>query len=232
MSGQRACAGRRASFGPRADARPALGGMAGDVTHVVARLFRQLAALGHPVLHPPGTRVVCRGGETDVAELTEQLTEEFGRHRQRMQRIERIFQAVRARHARHELRDALRAGRAHHVGFEAALLLDQVGKERHRQVVLGRHRGGVTAQRIAAGRVSCGVRRRHDDRLGDRLARQVTVLTVEPHGVERRTRQRVPAMADAIGKRGLGRCKRGGRQIICRVGCRESPRFGGHKRKE
>ena len=153
-------------FRPGVDAGPALGGMAGDVAHVCLRFIRQLAAPRHPVLHAPGAGIIGSRGETDVAELLQQLAQELGRHRKRMQRIEWILQTVGARDARHELRDALRAGRAHHMGFEAAFLLDQVGEKRYRKIVLGGDDSGVAAQRVPAGLVPGGLSRQHDDRLG------------------------------------------------------------------
>ena len=53
-----------------------------------------------------------------------------------MQRVEWIVQTVCTGGARHELGDTLRPGRAYSVRPEAAFLLDEVGKERSRKVVL------------------------------------------------------------------------------------------------
>ena len=57
-------------------ALPMLRSDAGDVLHVIARFFRQVAALGEPILHALRAGIVGRGGEAEIAELPDQLAQQ------------------------------------------------------------------------------------------------------------------------------------------------------------
>ena len=94
-----------------------------------------------------------------------------------MDRLERIDQPVLVRGLRHELRDAQRAGAADRLHVEVALLPDQVGEERNRQIVGARHRHHGVAHAAArqsraagrsghprAARAACRRRRLHRNR--------------------------------------------------------------------
>ena len=187
--------------------RPLLGLAAGDPGHIGARLAGQPAALGHPIAHPPGTGVVGRRRQAEIAELRLQPAQEFPRGVQRVDRLERIDQPVFVRGLRHELGDAQRSRAADRLHVEVALLPDQVGEERNRQVVGARHRrprrctcccatirAAGRSGRPRAARAACRRRRPHRNR-----APSVLTMRSITDGRQRRHR-----MADGIGEGGGG----------------------------
>jgi len=111
---------------------------ASDDPHVVERFLRQLAAIGAPRDDAPRAGVVGRRGQTEIAELLKQRSQETARRRQRLTCIERILQAEHLSGLRHELRDALRPRATYCAMIKLALLPKEIGKESDRKLVVAR----------------------------------------------------------------------------------------------
>ena len=117
-------------FSPRFD------GTAGDAPDIISRLARQLAVMINPLADAVGAGIVGRGGQPEIAKMLAQRVQKARRCRYRLAWIERIGQAGLDRGARHELGNAQCAGPAHGIALQLALLPNQIGEKRHRQIVI------------------------------------------------------------------------------------------------
>ena len=94
----------------------------------------------------PRAGIVGGGDEAEIAELQAKLAQKARRSRNRLQGVERVVEPTFGGGLRHELRDAHCAFPAHGIVAQPALLPDQIGKERNRQIVVLRRREERIAQ--------------------------------------------------------------------------------------
>jgi hypothetical protein len=131
---------------------PLLGGLAGHERHIGARLAWQAATTGEPLAHPPRAGIVGSRREAEISELASQVVQELRGFGDRLDGVEGVGKTAPARGRRHELRHALRAGTAHRLRIEAALLPDQPGEEIDRQIIFRRRRRKDVADVVDSGR--------------------------------------------------------------------------------
>src|SRR6187549_3974204 len=124
----------------------------GDRFHIMLRFFRKLALLGEPVLDAPRPGIVGGGSKAEISKPAHKIAEQTCGRRDRLDWVERIVEPNGRRRLRHELRNALRAGPAHHIRLEAAFLKKKPNEERQRQVVrMRRFRYGGANLMVRAG---------------------------------------------------------------------------------